>query len=279
MNRKDFKGALRQRVEYYRGDMTYGELAEKADMSIVELFDVLEGKVKNPQLAKVRRLAKVLGVTMEQLGIQHGVQPDQNGTLGQRIEFHRKGMPVLELAATARISGSALNKWMTGNTHPCEVSIYKLSQALGVEVKDLIPPLEKGKRNGTLGQRIEYHREGIPRRTLAAQAGITEMTLNRWMKGKIRNPQPAKVRRLAEALGVTVAQLGASGDVEPNKNGSLVQRIEYYRDNRSIAALAAEAGFKEATLRTWLNGTCTPRPAKLSALAAVLGIPVTALTD
>jgi transcriptional regulator with XRE-family HTH domain len=209
MNRKDSKGALRQRVEYYRGNMTYRELAKKAGTSIVELFDILGGKVKNSQPAKVRRLAQVLGVTMRQLGVEHGVQPDQNGTLGQRIEFYRNGIPLEELAIKAGVSAGALHTWMRGMVkNPQPAKVRRLAQALGVTMKQLglsdkVPP----DKTGTLGERMEYYRNDTPLRELAVKAKVSVVSLHNLIRGKVKHPHRSTIWRLAQALGVHVTAL------------------------------------------------------------------------
>jgi transcriptional regulator with XRE-family HTH domain len=99
----------------------------------------MRGMVKNPQPAKVRRLAKALGVTMKQLGLSDKVPPDKTGTLGQRIEHYRNDVPLHELAIKAKVSAAALHNLMRGKVkHPYRSTIWRLAQALGVHVTALI---------------------------------------------------------------------------------------------------------------------------------------------
>lgn len=58
---------LAARVQALRGDMTQGELAKKAGLSIATINHIETKKQKRPTLETITRLAKALGVKPAEL--------------------------------------------------------------------------------------------------------------------------------------------------------------------------------------------------------------------
>ena len=54
-------------IKKLMGDMSQAELARRAQLTEAYVSQLLAGKRKNPSLAVLRRLAKALGVNIEEL--------------------------------------------------------------------------------------------------------------------------------------------------------------------------------------------------------------------
>lgn len=98
---------------------------------------------------------------------------------------------------------------------------------------------------------------------LSRKSGVPQPTINRILKGTTPNPDLSTIKKLCEALGVTVQQLTDAADYEgmPTPANSapangLSARIRKLLDEKGITLpdLAKTAGVDEALARAWLDG-------------------------
>ncbi|WP_321878451.1 helix-turn-helix domain-containing protein [Paraburkholderia bannensis] len=99
---------------------------------------------------------------------------------------------------------------------------------------------------------------------LSRKAGVPQPTINRILKGTTPNPDLNTIKKLCDALGVTVQQMTDSADyvgmpspTSTQAAGGLADRLNaFMRESRlSIEELSDVAGVSEAVGRSWLAGS------------------------
>jgi len=119
----------------------------------------------------------------------------------------------------------------------------------------------------------------------AAYPAFSRRSLRGWMAGRYW-PIPAKLRPLANALGVNIHYLvtGREPSIDAVAKSLILEARDKRRDaatkrssDRSSPAARARgtsAAFSRRSLRAWLAGKHEPSPAKLAPLADALGVSI-----
>lgn len=130
-----------------------------------------------------------------------------------------------------------------------------------------------------IGQTIQKRRKemGLTQSEFAEICGLTPRSLQHYEENT-REPSYEKLNLIATALGVTVGELFE----ESEEGGETVgERIRRYRKAAKLtqAELGRAINAAAITIRQYEIGAREPKLAQLQAVAAALGVPLTALVD
>lgn len=107
-------------------------------------------------------------------------------------------------------------------------------------------------RAAALGQHLRARREelGLSTRQLSAQAGVNDVTIVRIERGEFAAPRPDKLSRLADALGLRLADIFAMADyVAPSELPALAPYLQVRYPDLPDEAVAAIGRYAARTAR------------------------------
>ncbi|ABB15388.1 helix-turn-helix domain-containing protein [Carboxydothermus hydrogenoformans] len=177
-----------------------------------------------------------------------------------------RGLTLNELSKKAGLSISYLSEIERGSKKPSLKTIDKIAKALNVN-KAQILETEQLEVSLTLGERIRLIREEkkLTISELAARVGISVSYLSEIERDTV-NPSVATLRRIAEELGVSVADL-------MGKEHSLGYKLKKLREDMGLtqAELASQAGVSPGLIGQIEQGKVQPSLKTIEKLAEVLG--------
>lgn len=90
-----------------------------------------------------------------------------------------------------------------------------------------------------LAERLEHERtrKSLSQDSLALMAGVSPKTIKRIEEGKVDNPRPVTIRRLAEALGVGPAELRPPDELEQDQLNRIEAKLDQIRESLSLPDL------------------------------------------
>ncbi len=140
----DLEKRLRQ-LRKARG-LTASELAARAGLPTSYVARLESGQIRDPRVSTVRKLAKVLWVTMGNMldetytAEPHVVERDYDKVLGVRLRGLREaeGLSVRALAKRAGVGWTTINRIELGKAVPQLRTVEKLAQALRVPLHEMI---------------------------------------------------------------------------------------------------------------------------------------------
>ena len=118
----------------------------------------------------------------------------------------RAGLTVEELSEKTGAACSTIQHWQSGRTSPVAYYIPLIVEALGCTYEEIFHgfrPLDERER--FVGRRVRESM-GVSREQMARRMDVAKRTVYLWETGRER-PDEAKCRRMAEALGVSPADL------------------------------------------------------------------------
>ena len=122
-------------------------------------------------------------------------------------------------------------------------------------------------RATALGQVLRARREelGLSTRQLSAQAGVNDVTIVRIERGEFAAPRPDKLSRLADALGLRLADIFAMADyVAPSELPTLAPYLQAKYPGLPDDAVAAIGRYAARTAKQHginLEGALVAKPA------------------
>ena len=120
-----------------------------------------------------------------------------------------KGLTVKEIAKKLGMTSPSLSDAINGN--PTVEKIERIAAAIGVPVAELFEQTKIIENTSTndFRQKIKdiCRNKGIAQKDLADKLGITDMSLNKTLRGKY--PQLQTLEKIAVALGVDISELFA----------------------------------------------------------------------
>jgi transcriptional regulator with XRE-family HTH domain len=129
--------------------------------------------------------------------------------LGQLLGSCREKLRMTrdELAVAMEVATGTVVAWELGYRTPRAQQLPRLATVLNVSVHRLEEALPK-RELSALGELIRSRQQhlGLPRRDIAARAGLDEATLSRWANGH-NTPKTSSLRRLADALEVSLQEI------------------------------------------------------------------------
>ncbi|GAV24440.1 transcriptional regulator [Carboxydothermus islandicus] len=177
-----------------------------------------------------------------------------------------RGLTLNELSKKAGLSISYLSEIERGSKKPSLKTIDKIAKALNVN-KAQILETEQLEVSLTLGERIRLIREEkkLTISELAQRVGISVSYLSEIERDTV-NPSVATLRRIAEELGVSVADL-------MGKEHSLGYKLKKLREDMGLtqAELASQAGVSPGLIGQIEQGKVQPSLKTIEKLAEVLG--------
>ncbi|NYE56432.1 helix-turn-helix domain-containing protein [Carboxydothermus ferrireducens] len=177
-----------------------------------------------------------------------------------------RGLTLNELSKKAGLSISYLSEIERGSKKPSLKTIDKIAKALNVN-KAQILETEQLEVSLTLGERIRLIREEkkLTISELAVRVGISVSYLSEIERDTV-NPSVATLRRIAEELGVSVADL-------MGKEHSLGYKLKKLREDMGLtqAELASQAGVSPGLIGQIEQGKVQPSLKTIEKLAEVLG--------
>jgi len=187
---------------------------------------------------------------------------------GNKIREFReeRGLTLNELSKKAGLSISYLSEIERGSKKPSLKTIDKIAKALNVN-KAQILETDQLETSLTLGEKIRLVREdrGLTISELANRAGISVSYLSEIERDTV-NPSIATLRRIAEELEVSVADL-------MGKEHSLGYKLKKLREDMGLtqAELAIQAGVSPGLIGQIEQGKVQPSLKTIEKLAEVLG--------
>ncbi len=119
-----------------------------------------------------------------------------------RVRRIRAGLTQLAAAEQLGVSAWTVRQWEAGNHTPRAERLPELARVLGCEPSDLVEAPTNLADYRTLA--------GLTQSDLAAQLGVSRMTVAQWESG-LMPIAPRHHERLAAALGITVETLPSTG--------------------------------------------------------------------
>jgi len=122
-------------------------------------------------------------------------------------------------------------------------------------------------RATALGQVLRARRQelGLSTRQLSAQAGVNDVTIVRIERGEFASPRPDKLSRLADALGLRLADIFAMADyVAPTQLPTLAPYLQAKYPGLPDDAVAAIGRYAARTAKQHginLEGALVAKPA------------------
>ncbi|GAV22428.1 helix-turn-helix domain-containing protein [Carboxydothermus pertinax] len=177
-----------------------------------------------------------------------------------------RGLTLNDLSKKAGLSISYLSEIERGSKKPSLKTIDKIAKALNVN-KAQILDTDQLETSLTLGEKIRLVREErkLTIGELAQRAGISVSYLSEIERDTV-NPSIATLRRIAEELGVSVADL-------MGKEHSLGYKLKKLREDMGLtqAELANQAGVSPGLIGQIEQGKVQPSLKTIEKLAEVLG--------
>ena len=171
--------------------------------------------VSTPKNAYLVELARELGVSVSWLlGEGEAAAGEETFPENLRRLMRERKLSQTALARAADVRQSALSAYLAGEGEPSAAALCRIARALGVTMDELYTGKRSvGKFPDKLRQIIKE--SGKTQKAVAREAGITEVTLSRWVKGQ-RTPRQEDFAKLARVLPVTLEMLKESAeDREP----------------------------------------------------------------
>lgn len=129
----------------------------------------------------------------------------------------------------------------------------------------------------TVGEKIVFERKrlGLSQTELGKRAGLAQGVLSRIEDGSTTNPQMTTLLRVADALGLTVEELGAPKSKRAQRVGDFTPRFAYCRKatGHSQSDAARRLGIRSATLAMYEGLVQIPPAWMVLKMAKLYGVP------
>ena len=200
------------------------------------------------------------------------------------------GLTSREVAQVVGVTTACLLRWERRQRKPGPAAGAALAGVLGLEPERLAQFFAEGSECPLLddslpgfGIRALRTRQQVPAQLIAASLGVTTKTVYRWERGGSRLPVRL-VAPLARSLRMEPDDLvGAlQGFVRaPRRCGSPSSELARLRvrARHSQAGVADTLGVSRTTVRGWENGSVVPPWPAIRQMAALYGVPMTALAE
>lgn len=155
-----------------------------------------ENGYREPGINLIYLFCKEMGVTIDEL-IWMEIM-----TIGENIKKYRekKGLTQKELGAALGLAEITIRQYESNKREPKYEILFSIADALNVSIDDLM--------NIDTGKRIKEERvkAKLTQEKLAQSAEISVFTLQKYESGD-RNPKIEQLKKLANALGISITQL------------------------------------------------------------------------
>lgn len=155
-----------------------------------------ENGYREPGINLIYLFCKEMGVTIDEL-IWMEIM-----TIGENIKKYRekKGLTQKELGAALGLAEITIRQYESNKREPKYEILFSIADALNVSIDDLM--------NIDTGKRIKEERvkAKLTQEKLAQSAEISVFTLQKYESGD-RNPKIEQLKKIANALGISITQL------------------------------------------------------------------------
>lgn len=212
---------------------------------------------------------------------------------GERLRTERKaaGLSQTQLAARANMGNVGLCNWERGLKLPLSANLWRVADALGVPVADLLQPAPKTftrhrMRNLPLNEALQRAREerGWSVEVMAHMCQIRVNDLRNWEAG-LRGVAVSQIFKIAAALKLSLRQLLPAAQIDdapmPPWKVALLEQLRAARTAAGLSRtqLAKKAQINVLTMREWEFGQVNTTFAQLVRIANALNIAVADLLD
>lgn len=207
ITRSDNMENVRNRIREFceRESIDFAELANRAELDEKTIKGIFTGK-GHPSRTTLRKIAKVLGVSFQELNGDSIIEEGNVKTIGDNIKnlCCIKEICAEELAEMTGLHYRTVNNIMNNRRKSKYGTLIMIAEALEVEVQYLYPKVDIEKVDAqTLGERIEQclKMRDMSRHDLSETCGVNYTTVCNAIgnKGKIRN---STLKEIANGLGI-----------------------------------------------------------------------------
>jgi transcriptional regulator with XRE-family HTH domain len=270
-----------------RAQLTRTELAWRVGVS-EETVRRWERGGSQPSEDRLLKLIAVLALDGSALQLEPGGEDDVP-PLARRLRAERADRRITQAQAGALlgVAQPTYAGWEVGRSTPDGAHVPAIAEFLGVTGDEAaalteVPFVVDTSAWPELGRLMGARREALrlTRDELAQKIGVTRSTIVNWELG-YRAPRVQQLRLLASTLRVAVGELERSLPASARPLTALGNVIRSRQGTLGLtrAEIARRAGTDEATLSRWVHGHRQPDEPGLRRLAAVLGVPVSVLSD
>lgn len=199
------------RTLYIEQNLTQRKLAEKVGIAYQNINGIINNR-QNPSPTTLRKIATVLGVTVEYLLPKDIETYPPPQTTGEKIQFlcQKKCIKKIELAKMSGLNYDRVLNIINGKSKYKYSTLEKIAKALGVSVKYLDPNIKNNqKKLSIVGRRIKEicDEKNISQTMLAKKLGLTRQAVSDIIYSENVNHREATLQKIADALEVSVREL------------------------------------------------------------------------